>query len=245
MKIGILGLGEVGSAIKKLVSAKHEVFVRELTFDEIGDKQLDILHICIPFNDKFNSIVAPLIKQTQPKLTIIDATVKPGTTQALHQKTGLNLVHAPIDGVHPHLYEYLFKFTKPIGPVNEASYKLAKKHFQELGVKTIRFNSPMETELAKALSTTYYGWNIIFEKWTHQLCTKLEVDFNQVYTEYNQIYNEGYAQELPNVRRPVLAHKTGEIGGHCVLPNAEILQKMSPNDFTDFLLKQNKKLKKV
>jgi hypothetical protein len=244
MNIGILGLGEVGGAIKKLCLKKHQVFVREMSFDEIGDNKIDLLHVCIPYTDKFNDIVIKLIKDLKPKLTIINSTIKPGTTELIFKKTKLPIVHAPIDGVHPHLYEYLFKFTKPIGGIDEKSYKLAKKFFEELGVKTIKFDSPLETELAKVLSTTYYGWNIIFEKWVNDLCGAKKANFDQVYTEYSNIYNQGYAKELPNVRRPVLGHKDGEIGGHCVIPNAIIINGWIKDEFTKFLLDQNKKLSK-
>ncbi|MFC1748559.1 hypothetical protein ACFL2V_07100 [Pseudomonadota bacterium] len=154
MNVGILGLGEVGSAIKKLVSQKHKSYVREINFDEIASNKINVLHICIPFTPKFISIVEQLITETKPKLTIINSTVKPGTTNKLHNQTKTPLVHAPIQGVHPNLYKYFFQFPKFIGAVNHKSYKLAHEHFTNLGVKVERFDSPLESELAKLLSTT-------------------------------------------------------------------------------------------
>jgi hypothetical protein len=142
------------------------------------------------------------------------------------------------------LFDYFTRFTKFIGPVNIESYKLAKNHFENLGIETEKFNSPDETELAKILSTTYYGWNIIFQKWVFSLCQKDGLDFENVYTKYNQNYNQGYQDILPHVVRPVLKHHEGEIGGHCVIPNAEIIQDWIQDDFTNFLLTQNKKLSK-
>lgn len=239
MKIGILGLGEVGSAIKKLVSKKHQVFVKDLDFDEIKSKKVHILHVCIPYTKKFIKSVTKTIKKTQPNLTIINSTVKPGTTQELHLLTKANLAHAPIMGVHPNLYEYLFKFTKFVGAVNKQSRTLAVKHFEDLGVKTKAFSSPTETELGKILSTTYYGWNILFQKWAHQLSSSSKAEFDQVYTQFNHNYNRGYGQELPHVVRPVLKHSPGEIGGHCVIPNATIIHDWLGDDFTKFLLDQN------
>ena len=238
--IAILGLGEVGFAIKKLVDQKHNTFVREIDSDEVAGQSIDIVHICIPYTSKFNSIVIDFINETKPDLAIINSTVKPGTTESIYKMTKADIVHAPILGVHPNLYDYLFKFTKFIGPVNESAYKKAKNHFEDLGVKTKRFNSPRETELAKTLSTTYYGWNIIFEKWVHKLCQDNQLDFDNVYTQYNQNYNQGYQEELPEVTRPVLKHHRGEIGGHCVIPNAQIIQDWIKDDFTKFILEQNK-----
>lgn len=244
MNIAVLGLGEVGSAVKKLVSQKHQVFVRELKFDEISKNPIDLLHICIPYinQDQFIGPVLSTIQELKPQLTIINSTVKPGTTQYLYQQTNANLVHAPIMGVHPHLYEYFFKFTKFIGPVNQTSLDLARQHFEDLGVKTEKFDSPFETELAKILSTTYYGWNVLFEKWVHKLSVDHQANFDQVYTRFNQNYNQGYKQERPEVVRPILKHIPGPIGGHCVLPNAKIINLWLQDDFTTFIDIQNQKL---
>src|SRR5690606_20739003 len=98
-----------------------------------------------------------------------------------------------------------------------------------------------DTEFAKILCTTYYGWNIIFEKWIHSLSQEHNLNFDQIYTKYNKFYNQGYQESLPHVVRPVLAHHQGEIGGHCVIPNAQILHDSINDDFTKFLLTQNQK----
>jgi len=244
MNVGILGMGEVGSAIKKLVSPKHHVFVRELNFDQLPGHQIDVLHICIPFTPSFTKSAVATIKEVSPQLVIVDSTVKPGTTNLIYQQTHTNIAHAPILGVHPHLYEYLFKFTKPLGAINPQSFRQAKKHFEDLGVKTEKFDSPLESEMAKILGTTYYGWAILFEKWVHHLCQQQGTNFDQVYTRYNQIYNQGYQPDLPHVVRPVLTHQFGPIGGHCVIPNSEIINTWVHDDFTAFIIDQNQKLGK-
>src|SRR5690606_12705567 len=122
-------------------------------------------------------------------------TVKPGTSQEIHKKTKLHLIHTPFLGVHPlkpksefvhgegyTLFDYFTRFPKMIGPTSLESGKLAQKHFKSVGLRTEVFDSSMETELAKVLCTTYYGWNIIFEKWVHQVCQEHGVNFDQVYT---------------------------------------------------------------
>ena len=254
MKVGILGHGEVGSAIHELIGDKHEVFVRELEYDQIK-KPIEILHVCIPYSNTFIETVSKAVKELKPKITIINSTVTPGTTQAIYEKTQSNIAHAPFMGVHPikpkgqfthgnneKLKDYFNKFKKVIGPINEESWEFASNHFESLGLNTHRFDSPLESELAKILSTTYYGWNIIFQKWAKKLCDQTSANFDQVYTEYNVNYNQGYQNTLPHVVRPVLKHHEGPIGGHCVIPNAELLQQWLHDDFTSFLLSQNKKL---
>ncbi|OGY18478.1 MAG: hypothetical protein A2900_03550 [Candidatus Chisholmbacteria bacterium RIFCSPLOWO2_01_FULL_50_28] len=244
MTIGVIGLGEVGSAIIKLCKKKHTVYGRNRSRDELKGKTIDILHICFGYSSDLPSIVIEAIRELRPKLVIIDSTVKPGTTQGIYQKTKVPIVHAPIVGKHPNLYRYLVSMPKVIGPINEGAYRAAAKHFNQLGVKTIRFRSPLESEMAKILETTYYGWNIIFEKFVHRICKKLGANHNEVYRQFNEIYNKGYERTLPNVRRPILDHFPGEIGGHCVVPNAEIIQGWLNDEFTAFLLSQNEKAKK-
>ena len=245
MNIGILGLGEVGQAIKKLCLEKHKVYCRDLKFDELKGKKIDILHVCIPYSKSFEKIVTKTIKELKPKLVIIDSTIAPGTTQNLYQKTKTLFAHAPVIGKHPRLYFYQKIFTKPIGAINQKAFKLTQKHFQELGVKTTRFDSPFESELAKLLETTYYSFNIIYEKWVHQLCQQKMANFNQVYALFNQIYNEGYRKILPNVIRPILKHQPGPIGGHCLIPNVKILKSWLKKDgFLTFILQQNDKVKR-
>jgi len=244
MTIGVIGLGEVGTAIIKLCKQKHRVYGRNRSIDQIKGKIIDVLHICFGYSDVLIPTVVKAIKELRPKLVIIDATVKPGTTQEIYKKTKVPIVHAPIIGKHPQLYKYLFEMPKIIGAVNDKSYRMAKKHFEELGLKTVRFSSPLESELGKLLCTTYYGWNIIFEKFVHRVCKQLGADPKQVYRQFNEVYNKGYARTLPHVRRPILKHVSGEIGGHCVIPNARILQHWFKDEFTAFLLSQNEKAKK-
>lgn len=241
MTVGVLGLGDVGRAITRLCQQKHKVFGRDLDKDELKKKKLDVLHICIPWTKNFESIVTRTIKELSPQLVIINSTVKPGTTQALHQKIKTHLVHAPVIGIHPHLYQHLKTFTKPLGATSDQAYRLAKNHFQALGVKVVRFQSPLESELAKILSTTYFAWNILFEKWVHHLSRQNKASFDQVYTKWNQIYNFGYQKSKPNVLRPILKHMDGPIGGHCLIPNVEILDGWLNDYFTKFILDQNRK----
>jgi hypothetical protein len=120
---------------------------------------------------------------------------------------------------------------------------LAKRHFEELGLKTVRFRSPLESELGKLFCTTYYGWNIIFSKYLYEVCQKQHADYDQVYIKFNRIYNQGYQKTIPDVMRPVLKHVPGPIGGHCVIPNAEILNDCLADSLSGIILKANEEAK--
>ena len=103
--------------------------------------------------------------------------------------------------------------------------KEAADIFSALGVPVKIFPKSGTTELLKILDTTYYGWNIVFAKEVKRICDKLNLGFNEVYTDANNSYNEGYKKlGKPNVVRPVLAPMPGKIGGHCIVSNCNLLE---------------------
>ena len=225
MKVGILGVGEVGSAIRKLVRTRHQIFVKDLDRDEIKNQKINFLHVCIPYTSRFVSIVKANIKEINPQLVIIESTVAVGTVRKIFEKTKVPIAHSPLRGMHPNLLKGLRTFVKFIGPISPLIGKKVAKYYQDLGLKTKICHSPEETELAKLLDTTYYAWNIVFCKEVKKLCNQYKVDFKTVYTGFNQTYNQGY-QKLgkPFVARPILKPVPGGFGGHCLYENAKILK---------------------
>jgi UDP-N-acetyl-D-mannosaminuronate dehydrogenase len=241
--IGILGMGEVGRAVSELAQGKYTILTKDLDHDTIQSSKIDILHVCIPYSDLFVQTVKNVAQKASPGLIIINATVAPGTTRSIGKIAKTSAVHAPIMGVHPHLAAYQTQFTKVIGTIDDKAFLLAKKHWLDLGApKIARFDSPEDSELAKLLCTTYYGWNIIFNKMVKKLTEKTNTNFEQVYTRFSEIYNEGYAKSLPHVRRPILKHMQGPIGGHCVIPNLHILSQAFNEQTFAFMLEFNEQL---
>ena len=239
----VIGLGEIGSSMSKVLeeSGKYKVFKKDIEHLEISEK-IDIMHICIPFFDKFIGIVEGYIKEYNPELVIINSTVRPGTTQQIFEKIKKKIVHSPVRGKHPNLKEGILQFVKFIGPVDEESGKLAKDHFESLNIKTELVNSPVESELAKLFSTTYYGLCIAWHQEMERFCRKFDADFENTVTKFNKTYNDGCKTTNPDVVRPVLY--PGFIGGHCVMPNIDILKKDIKSDFLEVIGKSNEKKKK-
>jgi hypothetical protein len=238
-KIGILGYGQVGQAIAKFYKNPK---IKDLNRDD-GLEGVEILHICLPWSENFVEIVKKEIKKIKPKLTIIHSTVAPGTTK----KIGGMIVHSPIRGVHPHLYEGIKTFVKYIGADNKKAAKLAQKHLENLGLKTKVFYPSVTTELGKLLDTSYYGLCIAWHGEMKKICDKLGVNFEEAVTDFNKTYNEGYKKlGKSNVVRPVLypPQKTGGITGHCVIPNAQILKKYFKSKAIDLILEYKPKKKK-
>ncbi len=239
--VGILGAGEVGQTVSKIFSKKYSVLKKDLNYDELKKFKIEVLHVCLPYNNKFETIVLAQIKKNKPKLAIIHSTVKPGTTAKIFKKAKIPTVHSPVMGTHPNLESDILKFVKIIGPEDRESAKLAVNHLKSVGIKSRIFRNSLESEIAKLFDTTYYGWNIIFSKIVWQVCKKAGVNFENVYTNLNKIYNEGYRESKENVIRPILNYQPGPIGGHCVVPNAKLLHSSSPNIVSKTLIAENKK----
>jgi len=230
-KISIIGYGEIGQAIKKLYP--YPVKTKDLK-DDIDLTGTELMHICIPYGDVFVSNVCDYIGQYTPKTTIIHSTVPPLTTQTVIQKTKARVFHSPVVGIHPYLLEGLLTSTKYIGADTPCDDIV--DHFKSLGVST-KVVSSKTSELAKLLSTSYYGLCIAWHGEMKKMCDKLDVNFEEAVTNWNNNYNTTYKKLCkPNVIRPTL-YPPKKIGGHCVIPNAEILNNLFESPALDLILK--------
>ena len=179
LRIGILGVGEVGSSLAKIITPKHHLFLKDIKKDTIGKRKLDVLHICLPFNQKFASLVLNQVKLNQPRLVIIDSTVPLNTVEKIHQKIkSVLLVHSPIRGTHPNLSSDIKKFTKFIGPTSVSAGEKAQQYYQTLGITTRVLNSSRETEMGKLLDTTYYALCIAWHQEMNRFCQKFNINFD-------------------------------------------------------------------
>ncbi|MBI3335769.1 MAG: hypothetical protein HY001_04715 [Candidatus Portnoybacteria bacterium] len=240
--IGILGYGEVGQAIAKFYRNPR---IKDLARDD-GLRGVDVLHISIPWNETFIGAVEKEIREIKPKLTIIHSTVAVGTTKKLCEALPDELiVHSPVRGVHPHIHEGIKTFVKYVGAENKKAGELAKKHLESIGIKTKVFMPAATTELGKLLDTTYYGLAIAFHGEVKKMCDKWNLDFDEVMTDFNKTYNEGYLKlGKKNVVRPVLYPPEDGIHGHCVIENIEILKRQFPSTAFEFISEYKPRHKK-
>ncbi len=219
--------GEVGSTIYN--------FLREVDKDVMGydpaDKKSFIprigctfLHICVPYNDDFVRNMKRTIGMVCPKHIIVYSSVLPGTTEQL----GDNAVHSPIEGRHPHLKESFHSFIRMVAGKDA---ELVGKFFANRGLAVVTYDNAKVTELGKLLSTTRYGLNIVFAKAEEALCKQYGLEFTNVVTDYQKVYNKGYKDiGCERFVQPLLVPPGDSIGGHCVVPNAQLLGKITDND---------------
>jgi UDP-N-acetyl-D-mannosaminuronate dehydrogenase len=227
LKIGIIGHGQIGKAIEDLYNCNGVICdIYDIGLDLNEMYNCDIIHICIPYDEYFVDACAKYMETLKPEITIINSTVQVGTTRQL-EKFG-KVAHSPIRGVHPKLLRGIQTFKMFVGTNDPYVGEIVANHYTDLGTGSVVICKSSETtELAKLLDTTYYGLCIAFHKEAKALCDEVGVDFEYAMTEYNSSYNAGYEHlGKREVMRPVLQDMPGPIGGHCVVPNAKILQKI-------------------
>ncbi|QWZ09552.1 hypothetical protein KRR39_07310 [Nocardioides panacis] len=215
-KTAVIGLGEVGRPLYELIGqTEADVLGIDVAPGELPRPgTVGVMHVCIPFEiDDFVGETARYVDRLRPELTVINSTVGVGTTRAVHGRTGGRTVHSPIRGKHARMLEDLTYYDKFIGPIDADAGDLATQHFESLGMGTTVLSSPEASELAKLTETTYFGVLIAWSQEVERYCEAVGVDYDEVVAFYEQV---GY---LPPVK-----FFPGVIGGHCVMPNIEILK---------------------
>lgn len=235
-KVAIIGNGEIGSSLAEVYRAKGlEPMIRDINFNTIhGD--VDVLDICLPYGEEFVNIVNDYIDEYLPKITIIHSTVPVGTTKQIKRPC----VHSPVRGVHPNLKEGIEKFVKFIGYNNSVDLQLAQEHYRDLQIIFYPVENSDATELAKLTSTTYYGLCIAWHGEMKKMCDKHNIDFD-VINKWTTSYNLGYyGLDMQHVVRPNLYPPENGIGGHCVIPNTEMLADEFESKALDLILEYKK-----
>lgn len=248
----VIGLGEVGRTLFELLSEACKFDVRGYDLDpkkmeavNIGKsehtsmKKVCTLHICYPCPDQENFIKTTLeyMNRFEPNLTIIDSTVPPGTTRRIYQLSGSLIAHSPIQGMHKSLdvmKKDLVFWGKYVGGATEESANLACRHFEKLGLKVKVLKGPEETELAKLFETTYRAWMIACFQEMHRISLYFKADFNEVVDMIDNIHRK-------DLNKPL--HYPDVIGGHCLIPNTEMLLKSYDSEFLRLVLESNEKRK--
>ena len=223
----VIGLGEVGRPLCDLIAqtGAEVLGVDVAPVDLPPHGTVGVMHICFPFEiEDFVGETARYVDRLRPELTVINSTVGVGTTRAVHERTGGRIVHSPVRGKHARMVEELTYYDKFIGPFDADAGVFAKQHFESLGMTTRVLSSPEASELAKLTETTYFGVLLAWAQEVERYCEAVGVDYDEVVAIYEQI---GY---LPPVK-----FFPGVIGGHCVMPNIEILKEIADTPLLEAL----------
>ena len=252
----VAGLGEIGLPILQLISKVTPTVGYDINPKLINKKniakyknlQTSFLHICIPFTKKFIPNVMSLFQKFSPEGIIIHSTVSPNTTSKLQSLLKIPVIYSATRGVHKRMLYDLRRYTKfyaiksdaPQAHWASSSYsKLMKK----CGVRTKKMSNPLTLELAKlVVDTSYYGWLINYAQLSNMIALKHKVNYDEMWSFADDIH-----KFLGN--RPKMF--PGFIGGHCVIPNLDLIKDDALNlikeinsDYAKILKKRQRRGKK-
>ena len=245
----VVGLGEIGMPILKLISKSNTVvgydvntkLMDKKNFSKHENIQTRFLHICIPYTKNFISTIKSLYKQFSPKGIVIHSTIKPHTTEAIQKQISIPIIYSATRGVHKRMLKDLKRYTKFYAlEINAPKKVWAIKEFSQLmkksNVSVKRMSKPIALELAKILcDTSYYGWLITYSQLTNMIAIKNKVNYDEMWEFSDEIH-----KILGN--RPKMF--PGFIGGHCVIPNLKLLDDNMLDIIEEINLDYSKILKK-
>ena len=241
----VAGLGEIGSPICKLLEKKSLVVGYDINKKLMNSKKFKnyektetlFLHVCIPYTKNFNKNVSQLIKNFKPEIVVIHSTISPNTISSLQSIHDIPIIYSATRGVHKRMLVDLKRYTKFFAiSKNAPKKKMAitefKKTMKLCGVKTKQMDKPETLELAKILcDTSYLGWLINYSQLTNMIAIQHGVNYDEMWSFSDEIH-----KFLGN--RPKMY--PGFIGGHCVIPNLDLMH----NQTLDLIKKINSKYEK-
>ena len=236
----VAGLGEIGYPILKLLSKKQTTVgydidkssMNESKFKTLQDTQTSFLHIAIPVTTKFDSNILQLYKKFKPECIVIHCTISPGTTERIQKKLNIPLIYSATRGVHKTMLKDIKRYTKFFtisknAPKKQWAIKTFSRKMKNCGVKTRQMSKPETLELGKILcDTSYLGWLINYAQLTNMIAIQYNVNYDEMWTFADEIH-----KFLGN--RPKMY--PGFIGGHCVIPNLDLMH----NQTLDLIKKIN------
>jgi hypothetical protein len=104
----------------------------------------------------------------------------------------------------------------------------AQRHFENVGMKSRRMNKPETLELAKPAETTYFGVQIAFAQDLVRYARRVGADYEEAINFFEEV------KILPGTR-----YLPWIIGGHCGIPNIQLLCKLADSPLLDGILESN------
>ena len=246
----VIGLGEIGNPILKLLSKKGIVVGFDLNrdlmdgikFEKYKNLETSFLHIAIPVTDKFINNVLKLYKKFHPECIVIHSTIKPGITEKLQRKLSIPVIYSATRGVHKRMIYDLKRYTKFFvisanAPRNKWASSRYVKVMKNCGIKTKKMSSPETLELAKIIcDTSYLGWLINYAQLSNIIAIEYDVNYDEMWSFSDEIH-----KFLGN--RPKMF--PGFIGGHCVIPNLDLIHNQTLNLIKKLNDSYGKKIKEI
>lgn len=226
----VVGIGEVGGPLSQVLEGTYPVLRHDLEPRQFDDP-IGVMHLCIPYTSpsQFESAACGYIDRFRPELTIVNSTVLPGTVRAIANRAGARMAFSPVRGKHAKMAQDLLAYTKMVAAFDPETAEQACEHFRAAGLKTRRFAKVETLELAKLAETTYFGVLIAFAQELNRVADKVEADYSEALEFFEEV------SFLPNTR-----YFPGFIGGHCVVPNINLLARVAHSPLFQAVLESNR-----
>ena len=205
MKIGIIGIGFVGGAVKKYFSAKGgNIFVYD-KFKHIGSieeiNRADVVFICVPtpFHTKkgfdVSAVVDAIKILKEPKIVVIKSSIIPGTAEKLQKQFPqhkilfnpefLREASAFGDMIRPE--RQIIGYTKNSRNAAQAVMNLLPKApFQKI-------MPALEAEAVKYMANAFLALRVVFANEFYDICKKLGAGYNLVQQAVGQDHRIGHS----------------------------------------------------
>ena len=239
MRILIVGYGEIGKAVHKHFSRFNDMQWQDVNAGTATHGRYDILHTCIPYSEDFVKTMQGYIDQYKPIFTISHSTTPIGT----HRLINRPVIHAPVRGRHKNLAKALGEYQMY---VSEDYIQAGLYYLMDCEVPIVVCQKHETTEAAKLLELMQYGVNIEFARYAKTVCDTFDLDYDEVVKDYGISHNVTIAKiDGRNLTKPILEPPKGKIGGHCVIPGMEILERQIPSELNQAVLRVNKDMESM
>lgn len=191
-KIGIIGVGIVGGALKRYFEGKN---ISPYTYDKgknLGSieevNQADIIFVCVPTPfDKEKGFDLSFVEEAcdnilGEKIVIIKSTVLPGSTEKLQKRySNHKFLFNPEFLTEATAQENMDHPDRQIMGYTEQSRNLAEIILDILPQASFRKIMPSaEAEMVKYFGNTWFSIKVTFANQIYDLCQKLKIDYEKV-----------------------------------------------------------------
>lgn len=247
MKIGIIGLGFVGSAIYNSVKDKSKVYVYDKFKDDLNTDEAfnevtrtDILFLCLPTpKDEINGVNVEPLKEVLEKLSfdfggvlVLKSTIHPDYLEQLPLIKSFNIVSNPeFLTAHKANDDFLEQSRILLGGRIDICHKVAECYRTEFNLRNIEFEY---CSFDEALQFKYFrniklAYDVLFTNFIHRT--------SDDYRKINQLFRKFPVKN----QAEIFVHVDGRPGfsGDCLPKDLYAHEFIRSDELTDFMIKYN------
>jgi len=254
----IIGKGVVGEAIGALITdAGYNVFFHDPSKEIFAHFDLYFLfvHITFPLVDKERWIedVIQYLEKSNTRRFIIDSTIVTGILHDLQKQFDNRLIiYSPIRATEAIMFQHLKRLKKLWAFVYKDPHKgdeaMVSKYFKHVYPSTRQFHDAEALVLGKLMEVSIFGLNIAVIQYLKRLCNKLQIDFDEAYTEYfrESVIGIDYTElerGIPIKWKNRSIFRPDVIEGKCVMQDIELLTTIDQDFIWHWVIDSNERLK--